>query len=68
MFGSNSSLPPLVGGGGVLEFESVGEADLMSDHFDKKQSWEAVDLPLTCLLSPSLNTFAFRSSEVGCLL
>ena len=47
--------------------ESVGKADLLSDHFDSKQSREAVDLPLTCH-SSSLTTFAFRSSEVWCLL
>ena len=27
--------------------ESVGKADLLSDHFDTKQFREAVDLPLT---------------------
>ena len=37
----------------------------MSDHFDSKQSREAVDLPLTCHPSPSLTSFAFRSSEVS---
>ena len=44
--------------------ESVGKAGLLSDHFDSKQSREAVDLPLTCRPSPSFTTFAFRSSEV----
>ena len=48
--------------------ESVGKADLLSDHFDSKQYREAVDLPLTCHPSPSLTTFAFRSSEVRRLL
>ena len=48
--------------------ESVGQADLLSDHFDSKQSREAVDLPLTCHSSHSLTTFAFRSSEVRRLL
>ena len=48
--------------------ESVGKADLLSDHFDSKQSREAVDLPLTCHPSPSLTTFVFRSSEVRRLL
>ena len=28
--------------------ESVGKADLLSDHFDSKQSREFVDLPVTC--------------------
>ena len=67
-FGSSSSLPPLVSDGGGLVCESVGNSDLLSDHFDSKQSREAVDLPLTCHPSPSLNTFAYRSSEVRRLL
>ena len=49
-------------------YESFGKADLLSYHFDCKQSREAVDLPLTCHPSPCLTTFAFRSSEVGRLL
>ena len=65
---SSPSLPPLVGVGGGLVCESVGKADLLSDHFDSKQSRESVDLPLTCHPSPSLVTFAFRSSEVRRLL
>ena len=56
-------MPPLASEGGGLVCESVGMADL-SDHFDIKQSREAVDLPLTCHLSPSLTTFTFRSREV----
>ena len=34
MFGSSSSLPPLVSEGGGLVCESVGKADLFSDNFD----------------------------------
>ena len=68
MFGSSSSLPPLISEGGGLVCESIGKADLLSDHFDSKQSREAVDLPLTCHPSPSLTTFTFRSSEVRRLL
>ena len=68
VFGSSSSLPPLVSECGGLLCESVGKADLLSDHFESKQSREAVDLPLTCHPSPSLTTFAFRSSEVRRLL
>ena len=49
-------------------FESVARADLLSDHFDSKQSRGAVDLRLTCHPSPSVNTFAFRSREVRRLL
>ena len=48
--------------------ESVGKADLLWDHFDSKQSREAVDPPLTCHPFPSLTTFVFRSSEVKRLL
>ena len=48
--------------------EWVGKADLLSDHFDSKQSRESVDLLVTCHPSPSLITFAFRSSEVKRLL
>ena len=38
VFGLSLSLPPLNGGGGGLLCESVGKADLLSDHFDGKQS------------------------------
>ena len=65
MFSSSSSLPPHIGGGGGLVWESVGKADLLSDHFDSKQSMEWVNPPLICHPSPSLTTFAFRLSEVG---
>ena len=61
-------MPPLVSEGGGLVCESVGKADLLLDHFDSKQSREAVYLPLTCHPSPGLTTFAFRSSEVRRLL
>ena len=54
VFGSSSSLPPLVGEGGGLVCESVGKADLLSVNFDSKQFREAVDLPFTCYPSPSL--------------
>ena len=64
VFSSSSSLPPLVSEGGGLVCELVGKDDLLLDHFDSKQSREAVDLLLTCHPSPSLTTFAFRSSEV----
>ena len=68
VFGSSSALPPLVSECGGLVCKSIGKADLLSVHFDIKQSGEAVDLPLTCHPSPSLTTFAFRSREVRRLL
>ena len=68
VFGLSSSLQPLIGGGGGVVCESVGKADLLSDHFDGKQSRESVDLPLTCHQYLRLISFAFRSSEVRRLL
>ena len=68
VFGSSSSLPPFVGRGGGMVCESVDKADLLSDHFDGKQSRESVYLPLTCHPSPILTSFTFRSSEVIRLL
>ena len=53
-------MSPLISEGDGLVCELVGKVDLLSDHFDSKQSKEAVDLPLTCHPSPSLTTFAFR--------
>ena len=61
-------MSPLVSEGGGLVCESVGKADLLWVQFHSRQSREAVYLPLTCHLSPSLTTFAFRSREVRCLL
>ena len=54
--------------GGLLVCELVNKADLLSDQSDSKQSMEAVDLPQTCHLTPSLTTFAFWSTEVRRLL
>ena len=64
VFGTSSSLPPLVNEVGGRVCESVGKADLLPDNFDSKQSREAVDLPLTCQPSLSLTTFEFMSSKV----
>ena len=60
-FGSTSSLPDLLGGIGRLVCESVSKTDLVSDHFDSKESRVSVEMLLTCHPSPSLATFAFRS-------
>ena len=65
VIGLSSSLPPLVGGGWGQLCESVGKADLLSDHFDGMQSRASVDLLLTCHPSPRLTSFAIRSSEVA---
>ena len=68
VFGSSSSLPPLVSEGGGLVCESFGKADLLFDHLNGKQSREAVDLLLTCHPSLSFITFAFSLSEMRRLL
>ena len=68
VFGLSSSLPSLVGGGGGLVCESVGKADLLSDHFDGMQSKESIDLLFTCHPSLRPTSIAFRSSEVRRLL
>ena len=68
VFGSSSSLLPLVGPSGGLVCKLVGKADLLSDHFDSKQYRESVDLLVACHPSPNSITFAFRSSEVKHLL
>ena len=65
---SDSSLPALIGAGGGLVCESVGKVDMLSAHFDGKQSRDQVFLSSTCHPSPSLTTFAFRSREVKRLL
>ena len=65
---SHSSLPPLIRGGGGLVCESVGKADMLSAHFDGKQSRDPVDLPSTCHPPPSLTTFTFRSRDFKWLL
>ena len=53
VFGTSTSLPPLVSEGGGPVCESDGKVDLLSDNFDSKQSREAVDLPLNHLPSVS---------------
>ena len=65
---SDSSLPPLIGAGGGLVCELVRKTDMLSAHFDGKQSRDPVDLPSTCHPSASLISFAFRSREVKWLL
>ena len=68
MFDSSSTLPPLVSRGGGLVYVSVGNADVLLDHFDSKESREFVDLQLTFLPSFCLVTFAFLSSAVRRLM
>ena len=48
--------------------ESVGTANLLSDHFDGEQSRESADLSLTCHPFTSVTSFTFRSSDTWRLL
>ena len=50
VFGSSSSLPPFVSDGCGLVCESVGKANLLSDHFDSKQSMDSFRSLATRLL------------------
>ena len=68
VFGMSSSLPLLVGEDGGLLCDLVSKADLLPDHFDNKQYKESVDRPLTCHVSASLTTFAFRSINISSYL
>ena len=66
-FGFVSSSSYWEGGGGLV-CETVGKADMLSAHFDGKQSKDPVELPSTYHPSSSLTTFALMSREVKRLL
>ena len=67
LIGSSLSLPPLVSEGSELVCESVGKADLLSYHFDSKQSREAADMPLTCHPSPIVLPPLSSGREMSCV-
>ena len=54
VFGVSSLLPPLVGGGGGLVCESIGKADLLSDHFDAHFGVLFCSVVLGCCYIPQL--------------
>ena len=70
VFDTSSSLPKLVNDGGGLVCESVGKADLLSEHFDSKQSRAAVDLPLTPIPKgpPSSSVANYRPISITSVL
>ena len=68
VFGTNSSIPPLVKPGGDLATHPRDKADLLSGQFDSKQSRDDVNLPPTCHIAPVFTGVAFRSREVRKLL
>ena len=68
VFGTSSSFPPLVNEGGGLVCESVGKADLLSYHFDSKQSRRLLicrSLAIRLLVLPPLPSGLERSG-VSC--
>ena len=68
LFGSAPTIPPLLSDRGALLGEPIAKANLLSDHFDRKQSRDIVELPATCFPEPRLRSIAFRSKEVFDLL
>ena len=58
VFGSSSSLPPLVSESGGLVCGAVGKDDLLLDHFDSKQSRESVDQE--CSQPAAISSLAIR--------
>ena len=64
VFGARSSIPPLVGNGGVLVSDSVGQAELFMRHFDEKQSRDRVPIPQGCSPEDKFSRFAFHSGEL----
>ena len=68
VFGATTTIPPLLGTGGLLVTDPVRKANLLLDCFQSKQSREDVCLPSTCHPKPELSSVAFRSSELYRLL
>ena len=56
VFDSSLSLPPLVSEGDGLVCESVGKADLLSDHFDSKESRVCRSLVIRLIVLPPLHS------------
>ena len=67
VFYVNSSIPPLWDVGGALVSDPL-KVELLSEHFDSKQSRDSVALPLSCHPESKFCTFAFRFREVERIL
>ena len=50
VFGTESSIPPLMKQGGALVTDPASKADLLNSFFDSKQSRVSIDLPHTVTL------------------
>ena len=68
VFGTESSIPPLMKQSGALVTDPASKADLLKSFFDSKQSRVSIDLPHTCHPETKLSSFAFRARSVHELL
>ena len=68
LFGSNSSMPPLMTSTGAVTNSPRDRVSLLSDVFKSKQCDDALELPPTCFPEVSLSRFAFKSKDVLRLL
>ena len=59
---------PLQAVGDALVLDPALKAELLSEHFDGKQSRDSVALPLSCHPEPKFCSFAFKSREVERIL
>ena len=55
-----SSIPPLQSDGGALVYDPADNAAILSNFFDRKQSREVVDCPVSCHRRTKLNIFAVK--------
>ena len=68
VFGVDSSIPPLRAVGDALVLDPALKAELLTEHFDGKQSRDSVALPLSCHPEPKFCSFVFKSREVERIL
>ena len=64
LFGKASDTPPISNCDGELVSHPQQKAELLSQHFDSKQSRAVINLPSTCHPCPQLTSLAFKAKEV----
>ena len=68
IFGSDSSMPPLMTSSGAVSNAPRDRSELLSDVFKSKQCSDTLELPPTCFPEASLKRFALKSKEIHKLL
>ena len=68
IFGVDSSILPLRGVGGALVPDPALKAELLSEHYDSKHSFDSAALPLSCHPEPIFCMFALRCRKVERIL